>query len=260
MSSLFYTISGLPVHALIVHFAVVLLPLAAVSVVASIYSPKYRHKYLRASLIGTFLGTGAAYVAKESGEALAEQLGTPVTHSKLGTALAVSAAVFFIAALYWNWTRTKKSSGGIDLVGNATALIGVVVIGLTVITGHTGAQAVWQGKLPTTSSQSSSSQSSSQSTAQSSATKSTSAQSAPQKGVKTISMATVKTHASASSCWSAINGNVYDLTRWINRHPGGASVIKALCGTDGTARFTGQHGGQSAPAAALAGYKIGVLG
>ena len=248
MSSLFYTLSGLPVHALIVHFAVVLLPLATASVITSIYSPKYRQKYLRASMIGTFLGTGAAYVAKESGEALAERLGNPVTHSKLGTALAATAVAFFIATLYWNWLRTKRRSQGFDLIGNATALLGVAVLGLTVITGHTGAQAVWQGKLE----------------ASKSATEPAPTQSATasqgKTNVKKISIATVKTHASASSCWSAINGSVYDLTKWINRHPGGASVIKALCGTDGSSRFNGQHGDQSAPESELAQFKIGVLG
>jgi len=246
MSSLFYTISGLPVHALIVHFAVVLLPLATASVIASIYSPKYRQKYLRASVIGTFLGTGAAFVAKESGEALAEKLGNPVTHSNLGSALAATSALFFVATLYWSWSKANRSRSGFDFIGNATALVGVVVLALTVLTGHTGAKAVWEGKIAALESTKTQPTTTNKSTAK------------PQG--KTISMATVKQHASASSCWSAINGNVYDLTKWINRHPGGAGAIKSLCGVDGSTRFNGQHGGQSSPEAALANFKIGALG
>ena len=72
-------------------------------------------------------------------------------------------------------------------------------------------------------------------------------------------MAKVKTHASAASCWSVINGNVYDLTAWINQHPGGSSAILSLCGTDGTSGFTGMHQGQRKPESRLSGYLLGPL-
>ncbi len=75
----------------------------------------------------------------------------------------------------------------------------------------------------------------------------------------TFSMATIATHNSQSSCWTTINGNVYDVTKWISQHPGGAGAILSLCGKDGSAAFTGQHGGQSRPASELAGFKIGTL-
>ena len=72
-------------------------------------------------------------------------------------------------------------------------------------------------------------------------------------------MAQVATHATAESCWSAVNGAVYDLTKWIPLHPGGESKIKALCGKDGSSAFTGKHGGQEKPEATLATFKIGEL-
>jgi cytochrome b involved in lipid metabolism len=77
--------------------------------------------------------------------------------------------------------------------------------------------------------------------------------------VDSFTLAQVGTHATAESCWSVVNGNVYDLTKWIPLHPGGASKIKAMCGKDGSAAFTGKHGGQEAPEKTLASYKIGVL-
>ena len=73
-------------------------------------------------------------------------------------------------------------------------------------------------------------------------------------------MAQVATHNSKDSCWAVVSGGVYDLTAWIDRHPGGDNVIKALCGTDGTAAFTAQHRGPGKPADALARFKIGMLG
>ena len=72
-------------------------------------------------------------------------------------------------------------------------------------------------------------------------------------------MAKVKENNSATSCWSVINGKVYDLTKWINSHPGGASAIKGLCGIDGTSSFTAQHRGQGSPASNLANYLLGPL-
>ncbi len=72
-------------------------------------------------------------------------------------------------------------------------------------------------------------------------------------------MAKVRENNSASSCWSAINGNVYNLTKWISSHPGGASAISGLCGTDGTSSFNARHRGQSSPTSTLAGYLLGPL-
>lgn len=80
-----------------------------------------------------------------------------------------------------------------------------------------------------------------------------------QAGAGSIAMAQVAQHNSRTSCWSAINGNVYDLTSWIPNHPGGEQGILQLCGTDGSVKFNKQHGDQQRQATVLAGFKIGVL-
>lgn len=72
-------------------------------------------------------------------------------------------------------------------------------------------------------------------------------------------MAQVAQHKDGTSCWTAINGGVYDVTSWINQHPGGPEAILSLCGTDGSAAFNGQHGGERRPAQELASFKIGTL-
>jgi hypothetical protein len=72
-------------------------------------------------------------------------------------------------------------------------------------------------------------------------------------------MEQVKANNTSSKCWSAINGKVYDLTTWINSHPGGPGAITSLCGTDGTSSFNGMHGGSGQPASRLAGYLLGPL-
>ena len=72
-------------------------------------------------------------------------------------------------------------------------------------------------------------------------------------------MADVRANATPAKCWSAIDGNVYDLTRWISSHPGGASPIRFLCGIDGTNAFKAQHANQSSPMARLSTYLLGPL-
>ncbi len=77
--------------------------------------------------------------------------------------------------------------------------------------------------------------------------------------VTSYSMADVATHKDGTSCWTVINGGVYDVTSWINQHPGGPDAILSLCGKDGSSTFTNQHEGQMRPEQELAGFKIGVL-
>lgn len=72
-------------------------------------------------------------------------------------------------------------------------------------------------------------------------------------------MADVAMHTTKESCWSAIDGNVYDLTGWISMHPGGERAITSLCGKDGTAAFHAQHKDNKRQADTLAGFKIGSL-
>jgi cytochrome b involved in lipid metabolism len=74
-----------------------------------------------------------------------------------------------------------------------------------------------------------------------------------------FTLADVAAHGNASSCWSAINGKVYNLTSWISQHPGGPEHILSICGTDGSSAFNAQHGTQARPASELAGFYIGTL-
>lgn len=78
-------------------------------------------------------------------------------------------------------------------------------------------------------------------------------------GPTSYTMADVAKHASPTSCWAAIDKNVYDLTAWINKHPGGPDKIKALCGTNATSAFTKEHGNDAEPKERLATFKIGAL-
>lgn len=72
-------------------------------------------------------------------------------------------------------------------------------------------------------------------------------------------MVDVVKHNKSSDCWTVVNGGVYNVTSWINEHPGGASAIISMCGVDGSSAFDDQHGGQRSPERELASFKIGNL-
>ncbi len=75
----------------------------------------------------------------------------------------------------------------------------------------------------------------------------------------TYTLAQVSEHKDEASCWTSINGNIYDLSAWIEQHPGGDRNILRICGIDGTSAFEGQHGGQAQPEQVLDGFQIGTL-
>jgi cytochrome b involved in lipid metabolism len=77
--------------------------------------------------------------------------------------------------------------------------------------------------------------------------------------IPSYTMAEVAVNNSASKCWTVVSGNVYDVTNFAPKHPGGKESVLKLCGKDGTSAFTQKHGGQEKPEAVLAGLKIGVL-
>ena len=86
----------------------------------------------------------------------------------------------------------------------------------------------------------------------------TSGAQAPEPG-QLITEAQLLAHSTLDSCWAAVEGVVYDLSGYGAEHPGGASQIQALCGTDATAAFSAEHGFVGTPANVLAVMKIGEL-
>lgn len=77
--------------------------------------------------------------------------------------------------------------------------------------------------------------------------------------IKVFSMADIAIHSSEVDCWTIIDGNVYDLTQFINEHSGGRRAILGLCGKDGSADFHDAHGkGGRAQTAVFTKYKIGI--
>ncbi|KAL5558335.1 hypothetical protein UlMin_034546 [Ulmus minor] len=74
---------------------------------------------------------------------------------------------------------------------------------------------------------------------------------------KTYSMSEVKKHNSPQSAWIVVHGHIYDCTRFVNDHPGGADSILINAGTDCTEEFEAIHSDKAQKM--LEGYRIGEL-
>ena len=71
------------------------------------------------------------------------------------------------------------------------------------------------------------------------------------------SMSEVQKHNSAESAWIVVHGHVYDCTRFIKDHPGGADSILINAGTDCTEEFDAIHSDKAKNL--LEDYRIGEL-
>jgi cytochrome b involved in lipid metabolism len=259
----FFLVTGLPVHTLVVHFAVSMIPLSAIALIAIVLVPRWRGAFLWATLIGLLIGTGAAFISKESGQALADVVGVPKTHSTWGDILPWLALLLLAVAIWWTWLsrhaakqdpmpRISMGSGLQFVVGIVAIVLSVLAFALTVVVGHTGAAAVWESRSLDTE-----------------ATEDTPATPAPTTAPAAsgsaaasggYTMADVAAHSTPQDCWSVVSATVYDLTQWIPQHPGGPGVIEAMCGKDGTSAYEGKHGGSASAGQALAGFALGPLG
>jgi hypothetical protein len=157
---MFERFGNLPLHVLVIHLAVVVLPVSALTAIAFAAVPKWRMFLRWPALV---LGVGAlvcAFVAKKSGDAFVAalpQLRQLVqVHRSRGNLLlwfALAFAVLVVAAflLFNASTRGTGTSSRRPLelvVSAAVVVMAVVLIYQTIRTGDAGARAVWGGTLP----------------------------------------------------------------------------------------------------------------
>ena len=249
---------GLPLHPLVVHAPVVLIPLSAIALVLLIFVRKWRPHYAWLAVAGLVVGTLGAVAAVLTGNAFAETIGLPARHATLGTILVWTAAALSVSAIVWwllqHQERDNEQESRIVWASSiVTVVLVVATLIFTVLTGHSGAEAAWGG----TPSQS---ESTAVEDEKGTVEDEQAAESQSASPATTFTAAQVAQNSDATSCWASVDGSVYDLTEWISEHPGGSREIEALCGTDATAAFQRQHGSNAEAQRELAGFKIGELG
>ena len=254
----FNLITGLPVHILITHAVVVLLPLAVLTLILVITIPKLRAAYRYPAVGLAIVGAISAIIAEQSGQALQARVGYPGEHAEWGEMLPPVAVALAVLSVIWLIVARMASSRGKVLaavIGGVIVVVGIIAVVVTVLAGHSGTEETWSERIEDTDSAVTG-----MDTDDEMIPVEPDGGTGASYGSDVLGLETVASNNSPASCWAIIGDNVYDLTEWIDSHPGGASRIVGLCGTDGTSQFQGQHGGSSSAQGTLERYLLGAVG
>ena len=153
-------INGLPLHVLLVHFVVVLVPLAAICAVLVPLWPAARR---RLGIVTPLLALGIMIlvpIVTDAGEWLKERVpSTPLIreHAALGLTLYPwTVALFVFTALQWAWFFFVDRAGSTrrpSVVARRVVIVVLVVIALglavativeVVLIGEAGSRAIWE--------------------------------------------------------------------------------------------------------------------
>ena len=147
MEELFLALGDLPLHPLVVHFAVILFPISLLGLIAVVMIARLRSKHLLKAIVAVALTTPFVFLAQQSGEALSEVLYEPEPHAKYGEMLMPLALVTLLVAvvLWWSLRGPKILS---QLLAISVISLAFAGIAMTVVVGHSGAAATWSGVLP----------------------------------------------------------------------------------------------------------------
>ncbi len=160
---LFDTIQGLPVHPLVIHAVVVLIPLCSVGIVVMAFSQRWRERLRLPVFILLFIGGLATLLAKLSGDQLQHRLSPRANpelrqqishHASLGSQALVVVFVLCLVTTIWlflDWRGRPAASPLMRVLAIASVVCAVAATGWVIWAGDAGARAVWQQTISSTS-------------------------------------------------------------------------------------------------------------
>jgi hypothetical protein len=166
----FDLVDGLPVHPLVVHAVVVLLPLACLGTLAIAVYPAWRARFGPLVVACAAVATVLVPIATSSGEALEERVGDPGEHAELGDQLiwfAIPLLVLSLALVLLDRRRRRALGDGGDGGDGSSSKVspralttGVAVLAVVAAlaasvqvyrVGESGARAVWGDQVQSSS-------------------------------------------------------------------------------------------------------------
>ena len=141
---------GLPLHPLVVHAVAIMIPLAVVMLIAALVLSRARSVLRVLAVLFSLVGAVSAWAAEQSGEALENRVGYPGEHAELGEIVTPLAMALFVVTAVWALASRSAKPRAV-LVGRLFAIaalsVGVAAVVLTVLAGHSGAAATWEGRV-----------------------------------------------------------------------------------------------------------------
>jgi hypothetical protein len=138
-------INGLPIHPLVVHAVVVLLPLSILGALALVAVPRWRGTHGLLVVAVATVATLLIPVATSSGEQLERHVGNPGQHAHLGDQLIWFALPLWalLIALVW-LDRSQPGRRGLHKAVAAFLVVAALATGVqTFRVGDSGARAAW---------------------------------------------------------------------------------------------------------------------
>jgi hypothetical protein len=146
----FEQIGGLPLHPLVVHAVVVLLPLSAVGAVLVAARPRWARPYGPLVALGALAAAASAVVAVQAGNALEAELGYTgealellSEHGRWGLWTRNLALAFAVLALVATGLAFRRPGTAARAVAALAAVVGLAATVFAVLAGETGATSVW---------------------------------------------------------------------------------------------------------------------
>jgi hypothetical protein len=149
---MFDTFMGLPLHALVIHVVVVLVPLAALGTIAMAIVPHWRSRFGVLVILTASAGLAAVPVATQSGKWLKNQIHASGVvakqinnHQRMGNlvlwpTLAMWVLVIALVVLDRQRRRGDRTVKVVALLASLAALAAAAQVALA---GHLGSTAVW---------------------------------------------------------------------------------------------------------------------
>ena len=143
------TLAGLPLHPLLVHGAVVLVPLVAIGALVMSYLPSFSRRHGKIILGLAVVAQVAVFLAKMSGEAFEEILNKNVEkHAELGE-IAPLVTIPMVILIYFRWRMDRSGSTFGSVAIRRLTSIALVIASLAslvviFLVGHSGAASVWE--------------------------------------------------------------------------------------------------------------------
>ena len=145
------TVVGIPLHPLVVHAVVVLVPLAALGTVLITLVPRWRSAYGWLVVAASAVSLALVPVATRAGRNLEDSLGLggPVAakvneHQQMGERVIWAVGAMLVLDLVVMMAhRSGRPSRQVSGIAALASVAAITALTLVVLTGHLGSEAVW---------------------------------------------------------------------------------------------------------------------
>lgn len=144
----FGVVAGLPLHPLVIHVSVILVPLVALGGLVMSYLPSFSRRYGKGIFLLALVAQGSLFLSKLTGQALTNIMEKDMgRHADLGE-IAPFVTLPMVALIYLRLRMDRSGSTfGSILLRRLTSIALIVAslasIAVVTLVGHSGAQSVW---------------------------------------------------------------------------------------------------------------------